>query len=96
VTGADRWLLSWNPPRTARTLLVCLPHAGSGAYQYRPWQESLGPEVALLAVQLPGWFTSPPPPVTSRRGRMASFLMMMFFGWPIVLAIAYCSRNRHR
>ncbi|MET8628238.1 alpha/beta fold hydrolase [Kitasatospora sp. NPDC004669] len=54
MTGPDRWLLSWNPPRTARTLLVCLGHAGSGANQFRRWQEQLGPGVALLAVQLPG------------------------------------------
>ncbi|WP_434599539.1 thioesterase II family protein [Streptomyces sp. A5-4] len=33
---------------------MCLPHAGSGAFQFRPWQELLGPDVALLAVQLPG------------------------------------------
>ena len=46
--------VEWNPPRTAKALLVCLPHAGSGAFQFRPWQELLGPDVALLAVQLPG------------------------------------------
>ncbi|WP_316524273.1 thioesterase II family protein [Kitasatospora brasiliensis] len=54
MTGKNRWLLDWNPPSSARTLIVCLPHAGSGANQFRPWQELLGPRVALLAVQLPG------------------------------------------
>ncbi|MFF0162516.1 thioesterase II family protein [Streptomyces sp. NPDC005263] len=47
-------LVEWDPPRTATALLVCLPHAGSGAFQFRPWQEMLGPDIALLAVQLPG------------------------------------------
>ncbi|MFB8175332.1 thioesterase II family protein [Streptomyces sp. NPDC055966] len=31
-----------------------MPHAGSGAYQFRTWQRLLGPEVSLIAVQLPG------------------------------------------
>ncbi|KOV68808.1 hypothetical protein ADK64_07260 [Streptomyces sp. MMG1121] len=35
-------------------LLVCLPHAGSGAFQFRGWQALAGPEVAVVAVQLPG------------------------------------------
>ncbi|MFF3643673.1 thioesterase II family protein [Streptomyces sp. NPDC002564] len=47
-------LVEWDPPRTATALLVCLPHAGSGAFQFRSWQELLGPDIALLAVQLPG------------------------------------------
>ncbi|THA41675.1 thioesterase [Streptomyces sp. A1547] len=47
-------LVEWDPPRTAKALLVCLPHAGSGAFQFRTWQELLGPDIALLAVQLPG------------------------------------------
>ncbi|MGP3684277.1 thioesterase II family protein [Streptomyces sp. IBSNAI002] len=47
-------LVEWDPPATAKALLVCLPHAGSGAFQFRPWQELLGPDIALLAVQLPG------------------------------------------
>ncbi|WP_369215044.1 thioesterase II family protein [Streptomyces flavofungini] len=47
-------LVEWDPPRTATAVLVCLPHAGSGAFQFRTWQELLGPGTALLAVQLPG------------------------------------------
>ncbi|MEU4180885.1 thioesterase domain-containing protein [Streptomyces sp. NPDC026589] len=54
VTGPEPWLVSWNTPRTARTLLLCLPHPGSGAQQFRHWPESLGPRVALLAVRIPG------------------------------------------
>jgi medium-chain acyl-[acyl-carrier-protein] hydrolase len=54
VTAADSWFVEWDPPKTARALLVCLPHAGSGAHQFRTWQELIGPEVAVLAVQLPG------------------------------------------
>lgn len=47
-------LVEWDTPRTAKALLVCLPHAGSGALQFRTWQELLGPDIALLAVQLRG------------------------------------------
>lgn len=47
-------LVEWEPPHTAKALLVCLPHAGAGAFQFRPWQELLGPDIALLAIQLPG------------------------------------------
>ncbi|MEU2600556.1 thioesterase II family protein [Streptomyces hirsutus] len=47
-------LMEWDPPHTATALLVCLPHAGSGAFQFRPWQQMLGPDIALVAVQLPG------------------------------------------
>jgi surfactin synthase thioesterase subunit len=33
---------------------VCLPHAGAGAGAYRGWPARVGPEVAVLPVQLPG------------------------------------------
>lgn len=46
--------MEWDPPREAKAQLVCLPHAGSGAFQFRTWQGLLGPDIALLAVQLPG------------------------------------------
>lgn len=49
-----RWLVEWEPPATARLLLVCLPHAGSGAFQFRRWQQLAGPGIAVAAVQLPG------------------------------------------
>ncbi|MBL1082320.1 thioesterase [Streptomyces actinomycinicus] len=51
---AQRWLTDWRPPGTARLVLVCLPHAGAGAFQFRPWQELAGPRIAVVAVQLPG------------------------------------------
>ncbi len=54
VTAGGSWFVEWAPPKTAKVLLVCLPHAGSGAHQFRKWQELMGPEVAVLAVQLPG------------------------------------------
>ncbi|WP_163010590.1 thioesterase II family protein [Streptomyces dangxiongensis] len=52
--GDRRGLVEWQPPATARLLLVCLPHAGSGAFQFRQWQELAGPGIAVVAVQLPG------------------------------------------
>ncbi|MBL1082721.1 thioesterase [Streptomyces actinomycinicus] len=54
MTADTGGLIAWDPPRTARVHLVCVPHAGSGAYQFRSWQRLLSPEVSLLAVQLPG------------------------------------------
>ncbi|WP_405533499.1 alpha/beta fold hydrolase [Streptomyces avidinii] len=34
--------------------MVCFHHAGGGAGQFRTWQASFGPDVQVLAVQLPG------------------------------------------
>lgn len=51
----DRWFQP--APRRSGTrppaLLVCLPHAGSGASAYRGWAAAF-PEVEVLALQLPG------------------------------------------
>ncbi|GGL14174.1 thioesterase II family protein [Planomonospora parontospora] len=59
------WLVSWpaGPARPARPTLLCLPQAGAGCGQFRPWQDALGPEVSVVGVQLPGRenrFTDPP------------------------------------
>ncbi|MEU8687807.1 alpha/beta fold hydrolase [Streptomyces sp. NPDC048665] len=52
--GPQRWLVEWEAPASAPLLLVCLPHAGSGAVQFRAWQEFAGPGIGVVAVQLPG------------------------------------------
>lgn len=51
--AAERWF----PTAVAgdvRPQVLCLPHAGAGAGAYRGWAAGLGPELAVLAVQLPG------------------------------------------
>lgn len=50
----DRWLrrLSKNPQ--ARLRLFCLPYAGGGTSQYRPWARLLPPDVETYALCLPG------------------------------------------
>jgi surfactin synthase thioesterase subunit len=48
------WVLRPTPRPAAPLRLFCLPSAGGGAAQYRPWAELLPPEVELCPVQLPG------------------------------------------
>jgi medium-chain acyl-[acyl-carrier-protein] hydrolase len=50
---ADRWLVRQRQPR-ARLRLICLSHAGGQPAAYLPWQQLLGPEIEVCAVQLPG------------------------------------------
>jgi surfactin synthase thioesterase subunit len=42
------------PSRSPRRRLICLPFAGGGVAGYRPWLQSLPPDVELVAAQLPG------------------------------------------
>lgn len=35
-------------------VLLCLPPAGAGCGQFRPWQDALGAAVSVIGVQLPG------------------------------------------
>lgn len=48
----------WFPPfqesADARLRLFCVPFAGGGAGIYRTWPMTMGPEIQVLAVQLPG------------------------------------------
>jgi surfactin synthase thioesterase subunit len=54
MTG--RWLVSWPDSGQAdvRVTLLCVPHAGAGANQFRSWQRALGPRVGVVALQMPG------------------------------------------
>jgi medium-chain acyl-[acyl-carrier-protein] hydrolase len=46
--------------------LFCLPHAGSGAVQFRFWANVLGPEIDVVAIQPPGRENrSREPPITA-------------------------------
>jgi surfactin synthase thioesterase subunit len=61
MTG--HWLMPWHPRPDDRPVLLCLPPAGAGCGQFRPWQDALGLEVAVVGVQLPGReerFADPP------------------------------------
>ncbi|HEY2710730.1 MAG TPA: alpha/beta fold hydrolase [Caulobacteraceae bacterium] len=52
--SADKWTLKPAPRPDARLTLVCLHHAGGGAYSYRAWGQQLRPDIELVAIQLPG------------------------------------------
>lgn len=50
--SGNQWLLGRDQPQ-ARLRLYCFSHAGGNAAACLPWQEQLGPGIALRAVQLP-------------------------------------------
>lgn len=50
----DRYLRRLSPSPKARLRMFCLPYAGSGTAQYRPWGRLLPNDVELYAVCLPG------------------------------------------
>ncbi len=50
----DRWLRRLNQSPKARLRMFCLPYAGSGTAQYRPWARLLPTDIELYAVCLPG------------------------------------------
>jgi surfactin synthase thioesterase subunit len=48
------WLVRYRPGLHERLRLFCLPHAGTGASQFRAWQSQVPLDVAVYGVQLPG------------------------------------------
>ncbi|WP_433393281.1 thioesterase II family protein [Micromonospora sp. KLBMP9576] len=48
------WFPSCGDWQSAPLQLFCLPYAGGGPSVFRRWQDQLGPDVEVLAVQLPG------------------------------------------
>lgn len=42
------------PRPDAAVRLFCLPYAGAGASAYRRWPAAIGPDIEIVAVQLPG------------------------------------------
>lgn len=48
------WLAETLLRTSARTRVLCLPHAGAGASAYRLWARELPPELQLCPIQLPG------------------------------------------
>ena len=54
TTSPDGWLVFPKPRPAARARLFCFPFAGAGATTFRPWAESLAPDIELVAVEPPG------------------------------------------
>jgi surfactin synthase thioesterase subunit len=50
----DGWLVFPRPNPLAKVRLFCFPYAGGNAAVYRPWVESLRPDIELVAVDPPG------------------------------------------
>ncbi|HEX6526862.1 MAG TPA: alpha/beta fold hydrolase [Streptosporangiaceae bacterium] len=46
--------MPWHPEPDRCPVLLCLPPAGAGCAQFRPWQTWLGDDVSVVGVQLPG------------------------------------------
>ena len=54
IGASDPWLTCLGTVADAAATLVCLPYAGGSSIQFRTWPPALGPDVAVLAVELPG------------------------------------------
>jgi len=52
-SAGARWFLG-APPAGPRTQLICLPHGGGAASNYRSWLSALAADVDVRPVQLPG------------------------------------------
>lgn len=50
----ERWFVRYSRRPDAPVQLFCLPYAGAGASAYRTWPAAFGPQVEVIAVQLPG------------------------------------------
>lgn len=50
---SSRWLVGTRSP-TRKIRLYCFSYAGGGAHAFMPWQTALGPEIELVAIQMPG------------------------------------------
>ena len=50
----SRWIRNFHPAPTARTRLVCFPHAGGSASYFFPLAKALSPEFDVHVVQYPG------------------------------------------
>ena len=48
------WIVGGRISSTARCRLFCLPHSGSGAFQFASWKNSLPQALDIFPIQLPG------------------------------------------
>jgi surfactin synthase thioesterase subunit len=69
--GAALWRYAQEAPVAVR--LICLPHAGGGAFLQRRWPDWLPPSIEVVSVELPGRGTRMrEPPATDLRVAAAS------------------------
>ncbi|MFJ5263369.1 thioesterase II family protein [Streptomyces sp. NPDC088387] len=96
---ASPWLRRFEPRPSARTRLVCFPHAGASAGVYAPWARALPADTELVAVQYPGradrWGEPPTTDMTALveeiRGALLDDVIGPYalFGHSMGAAIAY-------
>jgi medium-chain acyl-[acyl-carrier-protein] hydrolase len=91
---SERWLVQFDAAPQARRL-VCVGAAGAGAGPFRPWAESLAPDVAVVAVRLPGRETriAEPPVANLRRvvAELTDALESRTRVWPSFALFGLCS-----
>ncbi|HEX5404604.1 MAG TPA: alpha/beta fold hydrolase [Pseudonocardiaceae bacterium] len=51
---AERWVRRFRDGDECTTKLICFPHAGSVAGQYRTWSRGLPSDIGVMAVRYPG------------------------------------------
>lgn len=54
IAKTTPWIFGGRLNSNARCRLFCLPHSGSGASQFSPWQKFLPPDLDICPIQLPG------------------------------------------
>lgn len=54
TSPSDTWVRRFQPEPHSNVRLICFPHAGGSASYYRPFTESLSPQVEVLSIQYPG------------------------------------------
>ena len=52
--SSNKWLRFFNQPPNPRLRIFCLPYAGGGSMQYRPWARALPEDLQLAALVFPG------------------------------------------
>lgn len=54
MANEKTWIKRMRANPAAKRRLICLPHAGGGAWAFRTWPDALPADVEVLSVQLPG------------------------------------------
>ncbi|KIZ14868.1 hypothetical protein SNA_30875 [Streptomyces natalensis ATCC 27448] len=81
-TSPERWLRLCNTPvQQPRLRLVCLPHAGGTAHEFRSWGARLSSDVAVYAVQYPGRQDRFVEPLVDDMGTMVERIVEVLEPW---------------